>query len=193
MASKMIAETLRDDYDMDVDLSHFDLHDYHIDVYHDYFLGSQGKKVTLAKTAPEDISVLTPNFANSIHVTMPGGDVDADGGFSLLLDKKSIERKDYYGLKPYAVYCYADQPWIDITNHALSDFREQTVLVLKDSFGRVVVPFLAMGTKHVQVLDIRYFNGSVEKYIEEKKPDIVLVLYHAGVFIKENRTLWDFR
>ena len=71
MASKMIAETLRDDYDMDVDLSHFDLHDYHIDVYHDYFLGSQGKKVTLAKTAPEDISVLKPNFANSLHVTMP--------------------------------------------------------------------------------------------------------------------------
>ena len=67
------------------------------------------------------------------------------------------------------------------------------MLILKDSFGRVVVPFLAMSMKHVKVLDIRYFNGSVKKYIEENKPTAVVVLYHAGVFIKENKALWDFR
>ena len=32
----------------------------------------------------------------------------------------------------------------------------------------------------LDLLDLRYFNGSVETYIAETQPDVVMVLYNPG-------------
>ena len=56
------------------------------------------------------------------------------------------------------------------------------ILFLTESFSDVVMPFLACNYSEVEELDLRCFTGSLEKYIEESKPDAVVILYSAYDF-----------
>jgi hypothetical protein len=59
------------------------------------------------------------------------------------------------------------------------------------------VPFLAFGIESVEMIDLRVFHGSLKTYIEQSKPDVVVVLYNPSVLDKieyENYdNLFDFR
>ncbi|MBR2216244.1 MAG: hypothetical protein IJ849_10900 [Selenomonadaceae bacterium] len=197
MAAEIIARQLQAAYDIDVDFSHFNLADYEVTVYKDWFLGSQGKKVTLARTSPDDIALLKPNFTSKVHVYLPTKSINADGDFSLMLEMRHLDKTGYYTDSPYNTYIYGDQPLMDINNLQLADFREQNVLIIKDSFANAMSPFLAMGLKHLTVLDLRHFNGSVAKYIETAKPTVILVLYNPAAasqkIVWDHSSLFDFR
>ena len=39
---------------------------------------------------------------------------------------------------------------------------------------------MAVCVKHLDVLDGRFFTGSIEKYVEANHPDIVIVSYSAS-------------
>ena len=82
----------------------------------------------------------------------------------------------------------------------LSNFRKihnenssngKKILVLKDSFGRVVTPYLALGVDETSVIDLRHFTGSLKSYIEEYKPDAVIMLYYPGNLGESS--LWIYR
>lgn len=94
----------------------YNLAKYQVETRPAFFLGSQGKKVTLAKTEPDDFDVITPGFPVNLHVEMPSLDIDTTGGFDLLLDPRQIERQDYYNLNPYAFYGHGDVPLMRIEN-----------------------------------------------------------------------------
>lgn len=94
----------------------YNLAKYQVETRPAFFLGSQGKKVTLAKTEPDDFDVITPGFPVNLHVEMPSLDIDTTGGFDLLLDPRQIERQDYYNLNPYAFYGHGDVPLMCIEN-----------------------------------------------------------------------------
>ena len=57
------------------------------------------------------------------------------------------------------------------------------VLIIKDSFANVVTPFLCLQTSELHICDMRGFermNGQeidLKQYINEIKPDYVLVLF----------------
>lgn len=54
----------------------------------------------------------------------------------------------------------------------------QRLLVVKDSYAHVLLPFLAEHVQELHVLDLRYYNGSVQKYLEEQAIDQVLFIYN---------------
>ena len=91
-------------------------------------------------------------------------------------------------------YIYGDQPLERIENKMVDNGKH--VLIIHDSFGNCVVPFLAMGIQYVDSLDLRHFNGSLHNYIEKEKPDMVIVLYNAdmlqGPTVKRDG-VFDFR
>ena len=151
---------------------------YTIETRSAFFLGSQGKKVTLAKIEPDDFDIIKPNFPVNLHVEMPSLDVDATGGFDLLLDPRHIERKDYYNLNPYAFYGRGDMPVLRVENLDQPETGKK-VLMIRDSFSDTLVPYLALGCRQIITLDLRHFTGSVQKFIEQEKPDIIVVMYTA--------------
>ena len=53
-------------------------------------------------------------------------------------------------------------------------------MLIRDSFSEVIIPFLNLSYSEVRALDLRKFNGSVKKYIESYKPDIVVVEYYVN-------------
>ena len=59
-------------------------------------------------------------------------------------------------------------------NHSVTDIKTEnktgkTLLVIKDSFAHNLAPFLIKDYDRIIMLDLRYFNRSLKKYLEENK------------------------
>ncbi len=175
-AAGQIAKRLEKDYGMQMSEFPLRLENYRQKTYPSYFLGSQGKKKTTVFAEPDDFSLLYPEFPTWLHYEIPGLDVDTWGVFSVVYDMHELERKDFYGSNPYAAYNYADCSLIRIENFA-PEAADTKILMVKDSFANSMTPFLALGVKHTDVIDLRYFKGSVRRYIKETHPDVVLVMH----------------
>jgi len=195
-ASKHILELLKEQYGYDIDASVLEPERFTSVDYPAWFLGSQGKKVRLEQTDPDDFSLLYPTYPTELHYTIPNLGIDAVGDFSVTYDMAQVEELDYYGKNPYGAYIYGDRPMETIENELLED--NGRLLVVHESFGNCVVPFLALGIKNVDSLDLRHFTGSVQEYIKQTEPDVVLVLYNPSVIPESidwttHGALFDFR
>ena len=177
-ATGVIAQRLNDLYGCDIPLTYFEQDQYTAQVYEDWFLGSQGKRLTLARAHPEDIELLYPTYPTELRFYAPALGVDLTGDFSVVYDMKHIETKNYMYLTPYSAYAHSDSAVVRYENHLAPN--DTKILLIKDSFANVVAPFLSQGVAQLDLLDLRYFNGSVETYIAETQPDVVMVLYNPG-------------
>ena len=183
-AANKVAELLSERCCVRVDTTRLDPKQYREKVYSKWFLGSQGKKVTLQRAKPEDIALLYPNYDTSLRYEVMSLGIDTEGDFSVLYDMSQIEEKDYYRKNPYEAYIYADQPLEIIENN--TEGLNGHILVIHDSFGNTVVPFLAMGVHRVDSIDPRHFSGSLRAYIQTERPDAVVMLYNPSVLGNES-------
>lgn len=175
-AAQKMLEKLSEDYGYDVDAAVLDPDRFRYEVYEDWILGSLGKKVTLARSELEDITLIYPKYETQLHFEVPSLGIDETGDFSITYDYSKIEPGDYYAYDKYWVYNHGDRPVHFIENKRIQE-DESKVLIIHNSFADCVIPFLGLGIKYVEALDIRQFDGSVHKFIEETKPDTVIVLY----------------
>jgi hypothetical protein len=166
-----------DHYGWNADLSLLDPEQFDYVTYEDWFLGSQGKKVTLARCQPDDFTLIYPKYETRFHYYVPSKKIDAAGDYSIVYDMTQIETCNYYKSDPYHTCNYGDQPLIQIENQLTAD--DHKILIIHDSFGDCVISCLALAEKNVDSLDIRHFTGSVKSYIEENSPDLVIVMYNA--------------
>lgn len=177
-ANGIVSKYLNDNYDFDIDTSIYDLSKYDVKTYKNWFLGSQGKKVTLARTNAEDIDYLNPKFKTDIRMEVPDLKMDETGDFSITYDTTCIIPFDPMNNNPHGAYGYSSRALIKYTNN-LTDSNKK-VLIIKDSFGNIFSPLMALGVKNCDEIDLRYFDGSVKTYIKETKPDCVILLYTSG-------------
>lgn len=184
-AAGEIFSVLNEKYGFSLDLSCVDPDRFSTEVYPEWFLGSQGKKVTLASASPEAFTLLYPKFDTLLHYEVKSRDVDSEGDFSITYDMDCITKKDYYGKDPYAAYLYGVQALEKIENQLVDNGYH--VLIIHDSFGNCVVPFMSLGIQNVDSIDLREFDGSVQTFIEKEQPDFVIVLNYSGTLQGTNR------
>jgi hypothetical protein len=172
-----------------IDLSLFNPERYRRDVYEDWFLGGYGKKVTLSRAALEDISLLYPQFDTDVSIQIPSRAIDAQGTFDVFYDYRQIEKIDYYTLNPYMAYLHGMNAVTVVHNNIARN--ESKALFIGDSFSLTLVPFLACGieTTELLLLGENQFTGSVKSYIEQSRPDMVVVMYDKG----NGPSSFDFR
>lgn len=177
-AARHILRILRDDYGYDVnpDVLNPDRFDYVI--YPEWFLGSQGKKITLERTKPDDFTMIYPKFKTLIHYEIPGKEIDTSGDFSVTYNMEAVESRDYYGKNPYGAYDYGLKAVKKFDNSSASNTNK--ILVMYDSFADCVTPFLALDIKHIETLNRRHFKGSIMRYIDTYNPDIVILIFNAN-------------
>ena len=196
-AAKHILGILRDDYGWKVDpeLLNPDRFDHKIDP--EWFLGSQGKKITLARTKPDDFTMLYPKFRTLIRFEVLSRGIDTSGDFAVTYEMRHVERKDYYALNPYAAYKYADRPLTRIHNLLNHDGRK--ILFIHDSVSNCVIPFVGLGIEYTDEIDLRHFTGSLQTYIKASRPDIVITAYYSSIPGRTraaeypNNKFYDFR
>ncbi len=192
--ARKLAEKLQQDYQVDVNLSNLKLEDYRTERYDKFFLGSQGKKVTLANTEPDDFELYYPLFETNIHWQIPSLGVDATGDSSVMYDMSAMDKNE----NPYWVYGYGDRDLIQLHNYANEALKDKKILLIKDSFWDTGIFFLSTALKDVTIMDVRCFDGSVESYIQEHKPDLVILSYTTITLDKKinwetHKDPFDFR
>ena len=57
--------------------------------------------------------------------------------------------------------------------------NDNSVLIIKDSFGLPVYSFLSLGIHEVRAIDMRIFEKNVLEYAAEYHPDVVILMYNC--------------
>jgi len=196
LAAQLACGSINQRYGIAFDQRKLDINNYNQKLYPDWFLGALGKKVGTYFTwkGADDFNLITPKFKTSLIEEKPYEDSVRKGGFEdTILYGEQIYEKDYYHHDPYSGYCGG--------NHRLQIFKNQldnngkTALFIRDSFSHVVTPYFALQFKELHVVDTRgkeieLYDEKVDwyKYIEELKPDVVIVLYKGVPY----ETMIDF-
>ncbi len=87
------------------------------------------------------------------------------------------------------MYSWWELPAYNTWNHgikAIKTYRnylrgeENTkILLLTESYSDVISPFIACAYANVDEIDLRIFTGSLQTYIEETAPDLIISMYSA--------------
>lgn len=91
-------------------------------------------------------------------------------------EKKYLKKKD-----KYSVFFGGNQAVLEISGGAK---KEETLLVIKDSFANCMIPFLAEDYGKVVVADMRHLNIGMSMLLNKYKPTDVLVLYNTIQFMQ---------
>lgn len=174
-ASGQIAKLLNLNFGYSLDESIGDINNYNIDVYKDYCLGAQGKVATLTFADPEDISLIYPKKKTSITVQY-NDDTPITGRFEdVLFNRDYLNNTDYYSYSAYSAYLNGNKALSRLKNNDCKNGKR--ILVIGGSFNKSVVPYLSQTFEYTDLLDRRYFDGSVIDYIDKTKPDTVIIAY----------------
>lgn len=90
-----------------------------------------------------------------------------------LFENKYLKTKDKYSY------------FLD-NNHALIQIENQSIknnnklLIIKNSYANSMVPYLVNHYHEVDLIDLRYFQGSVSDYCNTNKIDNILILYNLN-------------
>lgn len=189
-AAGQLAKLLNQNFGYGISEGIADINNYNVKIYEDYCLGSQGKISTLRFTDPEDFSLITPKEKTDFTVNYFSEHSGTGSYDEVLIDKRAVEKIDYYNLSTYSAYLYGNNAVTSIRNNSIHNGKK--LLLLSDSFCKCVVPVLAQEIEFIDIIDRRYFTGSVMSYIEQFGPDAVVVAYnptmissnssHSGMF-----------
>lgn len=179
-ASRQIAERLQTELSFVLPLELLAEDKYERRFYPQSYLGSNGRNAGLSYAGLDDFTLLLPNFDTSLTYISEQACIHQSGSFDeALIDWDRLQSTDYYANSSYAAYLGGRQPLAEIDN-AYAD-NEIRLLFLSDSFGATVAPFLALTVRELDFIDPRLFNGSVERYIQENPPDVVVIMYNPEV------------
>ncbi len=182
-----LVEYLNEAYGLDLDPALTDPESYTAAVCENIFLGSQGKRTGALYAGMDDLTVLTPNFETDLTHTYYAQEHDGSWEECLLfLDQ--LEETDPFQSNPYTVYSGGDYSFSRITNHLNPDGPR--IMILRDSYGCVFTPFLAMHCSDLSIVDLRYFYADFPTYIDWVQPDLVIMLYTPGNL--SNEMAFDF-
>lgn len=100
---------------------------------------------------------------------------NSDGTISQEVEAAEMYKTEFEdGEDKSDVFIHGDNPLFVIDNGDKSDGSK--LLVVKDTFGSAIVPFLASNYDEVHVIDFRYYSGSIKDYCNKKGIKNVLFL-----------------
>ena len=187
--TKKIANYLNNNYALDIDESIFDENNFSSEVKKDYYLGSLGKKATLALTNPDDFTMLRPKFETNFTFTNSNG-INKTGSFDVSFDENLIDNPKIYKRECYLGLLSFEASGLSciVNNNATND---KHIIIVGDSMMIPVVSFLALDCKKVEFIDPRYFKESVKEYVKKAKANIVIATYSTTI-IQDFYPCFDF-
>lgn len=138
------------------------------------FLGTLHSKINM-EVKPDSIQYFPETMERPVKVTY-----DLRNTADTCYEESYLDTKNQYGF-------FLDD------NHAIvqidTEYRNgRTLFVIKDSYANCFVPLLIPYYQRIYVMDLRYYNGRLFKYMESCEPEEgmdVLVLYNCIHFLED--------
>ncbi len=86
----------------------------------------------------------------------------------------------------YQVFLNGNHPEVTIRT---SQTNGRHLLIIKDSFANAFVPFLLKDYETIHLIDLRYYNGSIDDYMLENDINECLILYNIKNFCEDKNIL----
>lgn len=152
--------------------------DFVIERVSDEFFGTSYRKANFYLGKADSIYKYSP--INSIEFEVNYNNISKSNE---LYDNSFLNKTD-----KYSYFLGGDKALVEI-NTSVKNGKK--ILVVKDSFANSLIPFLINNYENILILDTRYFNTSVSKFINERDVDEVLLLYNIQTFVSE-KTFFKF-
>ena len=141
------------------------------------FLGTYDSKVNTGVTGGVTADDITIYYSAEIDKAKMTWDNDEEKSYDSIYVLDALKGKD-----KYTVFFGG--------NHSVTDIKTEnntgkTLLLIKDSFAHSLAPFLIKDYDRIIMLDLRYFNKSLKKYVDENKITDLLVLYSTPDFAED--------
>lgn len=181
-AAAEIAKFLNENGRYNFDIERFSEDKFDSVIYEKSIFGEIGKSATLARLPYGDTEMLYPSFDTDMEIKIETLGVEEKGNFyDTMMDKEVLASNAILYQNAHSAILYGKPALTEIKNNAPIANGNKKILMLRDSFGQVVAPYLALQTGALDLLCDQSFNGSVYTYIKETKPDAIIVLY-GGVY-----------
>lgn len=183
------------DSDFGADRNLWDPARYEYSLYEDVFLGSSGRRVGPLYIGKDDFTLITPKFDTQFTFVDSNAGICRKGSFSdVFLFMENLYAEDAFLSNTYQVYCGANRGKMEITNHSIGEdsAADKKLLVIRDSYSDVLIPFLSLGYSQIHAVDLRSFDGNLMEYVQTFDPDMVLVVYNPGAYEDNNLAMFEF-
>ena len=181
LGGKLIADFMNRNCGTVYDLGYFDPDTYIRKRWKNVFLGSRGKKLSLsyADGKKEDFDILYPRFKTDLTVTIPALNYAKRGSFAVLMFPEKIHYNTHSAFV-YSAFLSGDRPMIRIVNNKIP--KGKKIIVIKDSYSNAMIPYLALQTREIIMLDPRHYSQKkILQTINKEKPDILFVMFQFGI------------
>lgn len=176
--AQAIAGRLNDMAGAALDPSLLDLENLNTLVHEKLFMGKYGQRVGPAIVDPDDIVEYWPKYDTHVarHTKRTKSLDDAEGDWREVMtrfDKLEPDPGKTWNKSAYMDYGLVES--FDImTNEAAPDF---TILLLKDSYSSPIGRYLSLLARHVVSVDLRQNVDPLETWVENYRPDAVVMSY----------------
>ena len=170
-AAGRVADTIDRTMGLKVDRSVFDLDSYLVTRLEASGDGGYYDTATAVYAGKTEKEIYHPLFETRFIKELPRYGMTLKGDFNDVM---------------YAMY---DHPQYNMYNHGIQPIKSYKnqdrnaakahILLLTESYSDVISPFLACVYSDVDEIDLRLFDGSLQAYIEEKRPNLVVSMYSA--------------
>ncbi len=149
-----------------------DISNYTVTTYPKWHLGSYGQRTGSLFAGIDDFDLIEPDFETSIT------NGTETGTFSdLVLNLEPLSSRDFHSRYTYDA----------VLDKALGNYRnlnarnDKKLLVITDSFGKAVCPYLIMGFGEMRYM----YDGTIldvtPEYLREYQPDAIIVISYVGI------------
>ena len=158
------------------------LRNYTVRTYEKWHLGSRGQRTGKYYAGMDDFTLILPDFPTLIENregktgTMP----------ELMMDLTPLANRNRASRYTYDIVL-GNGAYLGhyFNRESKNDIR---LLVITDSFGKAVIPYLVMGFKEVYSIYDEYSATVTEKIIEEYDPDAVIMLVYPEELKNDSRS-----
>lgn len=167
-----INDWLMEKMNCDVNPEVMDLSNYTVTTYENWHLGSRGQRTGAHFAGIDDFDLITPNFENFLERNGTKGSYE-----NLIINMSLLQSRN-----EMSRYTYDNVYGNSNSNYINEDaYNNKKLLVITDSFGKVVNPFLILSYSEIRVI------GKVSyEYIEEYQPDAVIMFYYENNALDSN-------
>lgn len=177
-AAGVLAQELNDSYGFDFGEKCFELDNYQATAYDSSYEGGITYKITRAKSPYDDYTLILPDFQTHLTVDIPAKNFYETGEFRDVLANLTFLENDVWTdpSKCYHSWQWINNPLGNVVNLQPEHNLGKRLLVITDSFGWPVVPYLALDIEYTDIIYPGSFQGSIIEYVQETKPDMVVYL-----------------
>lgn len=192
LSSRYLVKELNAVYGYGLDESILNMENFNRELHENIFFGSAGKKTGIPFAGKEDFEIYIPKAEDTdfsvefVHISGPAE--KREGTFEeMFIFRNNLEASYYKGFM-YETYMDGDHSIFKIVNNNTES--DKRIVVIKDSYANALVPYLAMVTKEIVMIDPRWYEASMQNYIEDYNPDAVVLVYNPGAYLEE--VFFDF-